>query len=376
MNFPGSAQLGHAKALLEKLPWQQFEEHPEWVGKDLFAAGIPGNVRVIYQPNRGVYKWDGIAVNNIEPGTYSAFYFDPVSGRRYDLGVHALSGTWQSPNVPSPQDWVLVMEARKRGEIVTLPAINVGQPCSGKLQPSGAVFTRKTGAGWLTINPDGSYAGTPRDTNTGRNAFLLSVKKGDRTEALMELTIDVHGTGGEIFVESFGGYKGNQNGTQFKTGLNVACDGKVPGWTGSGGGVMHAVDRSFKGGEVTPSDWAVMIFEDNVITSKAFGANVAGTAYRVSFELSAAVYAATHPEQATKAGDTLRIEVLRKDGTVLNFNELAPGPWKGTCEFVTAHFDYTGDGSGDVRLRIGPAGAGKSGRFHGSIDNVTVKEMK
>jgi hypothetical protein len=143
MNFPGSAQLGHGKALLETLPWQQFEEHPEWIPKDVFAAGIPRKIRVIYQPNRGVYQWDGIAVNNIEPGTYSAFYFDPVSGRRYELGVHTLSGTWQSPNVPSPQDWVLVMQAQERGEIVTLPAIKVGEPCSGKLQPAGAVFNKK-----------------------------------------------------------------------------------------------------------------------------------------------------------------------------------------------------------------------------------------
>ena len=110
MHFPGSAQLGRGKALLEEFSWQQLKEHPEWVAKDVFAAGIPGKIRVIYQPIRGVYKWDGITVQNIEPGSWSAFYFDPVSGRRYDLGVHTLSGTWTSPNVPSPQDWVLVME--------------------------------------------------------------------------------------------------------------------------------------------------------------------------------------------------------------------------------------------------------------------------
>jgi hypothetical protein len=109
MHFPGSAQLGRGKALLESLPWQQFSERPEWVGKDAFAAGIAGRMRVIYQPIRGVYKWDGIEIKQIEPGNWSAFYFDPVSGRRHDLGVHRLSGTWQSPNVPSPQDWVLVM---------------------------------------------------------------------------------------------------------------------------------------------------------------------------------------------------------------------------------------------------------------------------
>jgi hypothetical protein len=374
MSFPGSAQLGHGKALLETLPWQQFEEHPEWVGKDLFAAGIPGEIRVIYQPNRGVYQWDGIAVNHIEPGTYSAFYFDPVSGRRYDIGVHTLSGTWQSPNVPSPQDWVLVMQVQKRGEIVTLPAIKVGERCSGKLPPSEAVFARKTGAEWLTINPDGSYEGTPDDKSTGSNSFLLSVKKADLTEILMEVTIQVLGADGEIFVESFGGYKGNQNNTQFKTGLNVACDGKVSGWTGSGGGVMHAVDRSFKGGEVTPSDWAIMIFEDNVITSKALPANVAGTACRIDFEISAAVYA--DASQATQAGDALLIEVLRADNSVLASDTKIPGAWPGKMTFTPASLDYKGDGSGDLRLRISPANPSDSRRFHGAIDNIVVREIK
>lgn len=373
MEFPGSAQLGHAKALLETLPWQQFKEHPEWVGKDLFAAGITGKIRVIYQPNRGVYKWDGIAVHHIEPGTYSALYFDPVSGRRYDLGIHTLSGTWQSPNVPSPQDWVLVMQTQERGEIVTLPAIKVGEGCAGKLQPAGAVFTRKSGAEWLTINPDGSYAGTPGETNTGVNSFLLSVKKDDQPETLVELTIPVHGAGGEIFVEGFGGYEGNQNATQLNTGLKVAHGGKVPGWTGSGGGVMHAVDRSFKGGEVTPSDWAVMIFEDNVITSSALPANVAGSAYRIEFEIGAAVYADS--SQATQAGDALIIEVVRADNSVLASTRAFAGTWTGKMTFTPVNLDYTGDGSGDVRLRIGPVHARNSGRFHGAIDNVMVRIM-
>jgi hypothetical protein len=376
MNFPGSAQLGHAKALLETLPWQQFREHPEWVPKDVFAAGIPRKIRVIYQPNRGVYQWDGIAVNNIEPGTYSAFYFDPVSGRRYDLGVHTLSGTWQSPNVPSPQDWVLVMQAQERGEIITLPAIKVGEPCSGKLQPAGAIFTRKTGAEWLTIKADGSYAGTPGETNTGRNSFLVSIKKPDRTESLMEVTINVLGAGGEVFVESFGGFKGNQIATQFKTGLNVAYDGKVDGWAGSGTGTMHAVDRSFKGGEVTPSDWAIMIFEDNVITSKAMAANVAGTSYRVSFETSAAVYSAMNPDQATKAGDALLIEVLRADNSVLASTTNTPGAWTGKMTFTPAGFPFKGDGSGDVRIRIGPDKTMNCGRFRGAIDHITVRAIK
>lgn len=372
MHFPGSTQLGHAKALLETCPWQYFKAHPEWVDKDAFAAGIPGEIRVIYQPTRGVYKWHGIGVKNLEPGTYSAFYFDPVSGRRYDLGLHNLSGAWLSPNVPSPQDWVLVMQAHARGETVTLPELKAGASCSGKLQPPGAVFTLKSGAPWLKIASDGSYSGTPDDTNSGRNSFLLAVRKPDQTEALMELTVHVLGADGEIFRESFSSYKGTQNATQWTTGLKVAHGGTALGWTSSGSGALHAVDRSFKGGEATPSDWAIMIFGDNVITSAEIDANATGVRYRVAFETSPAVYA--QESQATQVRDTLRIEVLRKDGSVLERLEHAPGAWKGKSTFSTVAFAYTGDGSGPLRLRIAPEGALKRGRFAGAVDNIIIKK--
>jgi hypothetical protein len=139
---------------------------------------------------------------------------------------------------------------------------------------------------------------------------------------------------------------------------------------------MHAVDRSFKGGEVTPSDWAIMIFEDNVITSNAMAANAAGTSYRVSFETSAAVYSAMNPDQATKAGDALLIEVLRADNSVLASTTNAPGAWAGKMTFTPASLSFKGDGSGDVRVRIGPHKTMNCGRFHGAIDHITVREIK
>ena len=67
--------------------------------------------------------------------------------------------------------------------------------------------------------------------------------------------------------------------------------------------------------------------------------------------------------------------MLRKDGSVLKSFEHAPGAWTGKSEFAAAQFDYQGDGSGNVRLRVGPATT-KSGRFQGAIDNLIVKETK
>ena len=114
--YPGSTQLGIGKKLLEQYAWSRFEVHPEWAEKDSFAAGIPGQVRFIYQPKRGIYNWTGTIVKGLEPNvSYSAFYFDPATGRRFDQGsISAPSGEYKSPRLPSPQDWVLVLENKEK----------------------------------------------------------------------------------------------------------------------------------------------------------------------------------------------------------------------------------------------------------------------
>jgi hypothetical protein len=109
MNYPGSAQLGIAKKLLEKYPWQKFEPHPEWA-PGCYAAGIPGEVRFIYLPRRNIYNWDGPEVKDLEPNVdWHAYYWDPATGRKFDQGTSKGVSTFQK-NVPSPQDWVLVFE--------------------------------------------------------------------------------------------------------------------------------------------------------------------------------------------------------------------------------------------------------------------------
>ena len=118
MNYPGSAQLGLGKKLLEKYPWSRFEPHPEWVEEGCFAAGIPGELRIIYMPRRNIYNWSGPTVKDLEPNIdWHVYYFDPATGRTFDQGViKATAKDKTSPavtfkkNVPSPQDWVLVFE--------------------------------------------------------------------------------------------------------------------------------------------------------------------------------------------------------------------------------------------------------------------------
>ena len=119
MQLPGSTQLGLGKTLLEEYPWWRFEPHPEWVephsttlfnphenwyddnkefaakgGKwDLpYAAGIPGEVRVIYVPGR-YYNWSAPTVKQLERDVpYRAFLFNPATGKRYRLGTLVSAG--------------------------------------------------------------------------------------------------------------------------------------------------------------------------------------------------------------------------------------------------------------------------------------------
>ena len=172
--------------------------------------------------------------------------------------------------------------------------------------------------------------------------------------------------------ESFSSYRGDQNAVQWQSGKKVAHSGSVTGWTKAGEHCMHAVDSANRAGQSNPENWAVMIFQDNVITSGPFAANASGQVYRIDFEASPAVYVI--PQQATQAGDELLIEVLRGDDRVLASHKHSPGAWNGTLQFAAGSFQYTGDGSGDVRLRIKPAGTQTSGRFHGAIDNIIVRK--
>ena len=119
--LPGSNQLGLAKRLLQRYPWWRFEPHQDWVapaaGEDdyfgPYAAGIPGEVRVIYI-YRPTFPWskEATKLRDLEPGIrYTAFYFDPRTGREHPLGrVRAeADGAWTVPVQPTLQDWVLVL---------------------------------------------------------------------------------------------------------------------------------------------------------------------------------------------------------------------------------------------------------------------------
>ncbi len=111
----------------------------------------------------------------------------------------------------------------------------------------------------------------------------------------------------------------------------------------------------------------------NVLTLQAsIAANEQGQQYDVSFEAAPSVWAST--EQATTVNDGLQIDVQRSDGSLLASCRHFPGPWSGAedaQQMQPASFSYTGDGSGDVRIRISSSTPG-SGRFGGALDDLIV----
>ena len=117
--LPGSGQLGVGKRLLERYPWWRFESHPEWVEPHAtleepvqpYAAGIPGEVRVIYFA-RPLAPWMApYHLCALEADVrYRAFFFDPKDAAEYPLGTVTGAASWQVPTAPIIQDWVLVLE--------------------------------------------------------------------------------------------------------------------------------------------------------------------------------------------------------------------------------------------------------------------------
>jgi hypothetical protein len=155
--------------------------------------------------------------------------------------------------------------------------------------------------------------------------------------------------------------------TQYQTGNPLVYNATFADWSKSGFNATHAIQLSgaVHGGA---GDYAIMIYGDNTLTQQtAFAANDLGQTYYVSYDIGPTVYA--DPNQATQAGDTFLVSLLRNNDSVLASNSVAPGAWAGVQTFNQAYFSYVGDGSGPLRIKL------ESGntltRFAGAIDNVS-----
>lgn len=127
--LPGSKQIGLGKQLLERYAWEKFKAHPEWVEPHQtaddrlapYAAGIPGEVRIIYIPVEAaqLLRSNLPVLKQLEPNVaYRGFYWDPSTGEEYPCGaVQAdAQGDYPMPLPPIFRDWVFVMERRDEDE--------------------------------------------------------------------------------------------------------------------------------------------------------------------------------------------------------------------------------------------------------------------
>ena len=269
MNYPGAVQLGIGKKLLEQYPWARFGPHPEWAEGNSFAAGIPGEVRFVYQPRRAIYDWKGPIVKNLEKGVrYSAFYFDPATGRRYDAGTFLyegplpsvdskplaagaaeLLGEFKAPPLPSPQDWVLVMEREKnwpptRGAVIR-----------GKSEAALTINGRSCELYSHGVKPEWGYPAPQRDV------FVVVHPKRERKKA--PLYVVLHSAGHDVVAcvnctRDLGNHDLYRAPDDFY-GLYLDCrGGAADNWWGG----MHLNDPSLirrnSGGSETPVEKRVM----------------------------------------------------------------------------------------------------------------------
>ena len=103
-----------------RFPWWQLDNHPEWVEQKreqtdrraIRCMGIPRRLRLLYVP----LLWTPPVLKDIEPDVkYRAYYFDPCTGARYDLGSVTAdeNGNWKPANPPpEAHDWIIVLEAK------------------------------------------------------------------------------------------------------------------------------------------------------------------------------------------------------------------------------------------------------------------------
>jgi len=113
----------------------------------------------------------------------------------------------------------------------------------------------------------------------------------------------------------------------------------------------------------------------NVLTlTQPITANEKGVQYEVSFEAGASVWAGAG--QATTKDNGLHVSLLRKDGSVLKGFRHQPGAWsrkKNAQKMKPVRFAYTGDGSGEIRIRLSTSTPG-SPKFGGAIDDVIIRQ--
>ena len=121
--LPGSRQVGLGGQFIRRFPWWALEPRPDWIrcepdwtwdwpGDAVIygpvCAGIPRQLRIVYMP----MFWTPGAIVAIESDvSYTAYWFDPCTGKDIDIGPVEVSdaGEWTPPLPGECHDWLLVL---------------------------------------------------------------------------------------------------------------------------------------------------------------------------------------------------------------------------------------------------------------------------
>ena len=230
-----------------------------------------------------------------------------------------------------------------------------------------------SGGNGVTINPGFAdlYVGRS-DAGEVANAVIgelvyynRSLTNGERDAVIAYLQKRWGFHGPALFSDDFGGLNGaQQTGNQCTTNKPVYGTAALPAWTVSGG--IHPIHGINMNGA---SDYAVQFHDANtMIMNTGVAANTTGTTYTVGFRGGPTTWADCG--QGTAAGEVVRFEVVRANGTTLATFDYVPGAWNNAQTLTPTSFSYAGDGSGLVRLRI--TDVTPNSKFAGAVDDLAI----
>jgi len=149
----------------------------------------------------------------------------------------------------------------------------------------------------------------------------------------------------------------------------VRCDASLAGWQASGASAIHAVYKNPK--------YAVMIWSggpNTIISPTIHSSNILGAVYVFSALIAPAVYANWY--EGTTWSDQLRIDIVNANtGALIKRMDIYSGAYDSPYwDFKSTSFSYTGDGTGDIKIKI-TAAAASTGRFAGAISDVQLRSV-
>ena len=97
------AGYAHMVDFFTSFEWWKADPHDELVDGHAYCLAEPGKTYVLYLP-----MGEKVSVG-IEPGAYSASWFDPRDGRSLGIG-EARGPRWTSPDPPDAGDWVILLK--------------------------------------------------------------------------------------------------------------------------------------------------------------------------------------------------------------------------------------------------------------------------